>query len=323
MIEIIVMIILVLGIIGFTIYFFVDYYKHKETNVKDFEKVDTSLKTEKEDRLGNLKYVVDQVNTTNQTMDTEYVKRFDTLEDGLEASVNKYNAFESGFGSIIRTRNSASNVNLEITKLSTLPATDIDLIKHVSMLGGVTIKDLNTTSPTMKMKICGAGSDGRCIQFPNNEGDTYLTSLTPTKSIVFDAPIKAYNEFSLYNNVGVGTTSVPTMKIRSGTNNSTHLDIAPDGSLVVKSINTDNTTTELVSVDKTKMAVKNDLELDKGTVGIGTIRYNEYGIVIEPGVGKNVIINGNIKVIGNVESTNPVGIATIDPTATTVLLNRA
>lgn len=327
MIEIIVMVVLILAIVGFVIYLFIDYNKHKESNTTEFQKVDTELKTEKEDRLGNLKYVVDQVNTTNQSMDTEYVKRFDTLEDSLEASINKYNAFESGFGSIIRTRNASSNVTLEVNKLSTLPATDIDLIKHVNMISGATIKDLtnDATKPNMRVKFCGTGADSRCIQLPNADGDTYITSLNANKSIVFDAPIKAFNSFDLYNNVGVGTTAAPTMSLRSGTDNSTHIDLATDSSLVVKSTLADKTTSELITIGKDTTAIKNRLALEKGVVGIGStgvIRYNENGIVIEPGQGKNVIINGNVKVIGNVESTNSAGgIVNIPNDQITVLLS--
>jgi hypothetical protein len=322
MIEIIIMIILVLGIIGFTVYFFIDYYNHKKDNTKSFDTVDTNLKAEKTDRLGNLKYVVDQVNKTNETMDADYLKRFDTIEDNVESHINKYNAFESGFGSIIRTRNASSNVTLQVTQLANLPATDVDLIKHVSFLSGATIKDLvaDPANPNQRFKVCGAGSTGRCIELPNSEGDTYLTSLDGTKSIVFDAPVKAYNSIDLYNNVGTGTTASPTMSLRSGINNSTHFDLAMDGSMVVKSMLEDNTTAELLKVDKASTTVKNNLVIENGTVGIGTIRYNNEGIVIEPGVGKNVIINGNIKVIGNVESTNPVGIATIATTDTTMLI---
>jgi hypothetical protein len=74
---------------------------------------------------------------------------------------------------------------------------DIDVLAHVTALSGVTIKDLNKDR---KFKVCG--QNGKCIEIPNADGNTYLTSVTPNNNIVVDAPIKAYNSISFHKPVG-------------------------------------------------------------------------------------------------------------------------
>ena len=63
--AIIVMLLALLALIGVLVYIVRDYYVHKETNAADFGKTTSDIAAERTDRLGNLKYVVDQVNTVN------------------------------------------------------------------------------------------------------------------------------------------------------------------------------------------------------------------------------------------------------------------
>lgn len=151
MIELILIILVILVVATVSIFAWTDYNKHKKSNETDFTKVGTDIKTEGATRLSNLKFVVDQVNKTNEEMDTTYTKKF----DDIDSSLKDYNSFKAGFGSLITARNRSSNVDIPLTNLATLPATDVNMIKHVSFLGGATIKDLQNTvdKPDMRLKV--------------------------------------------------------------------------------------------------------------------------------------------------------------------------
>jgi len=213
MLEIVLAIIAVLSIIGISIYFYMDMDTHKKSNKTDFEQVDKNLGIEKEDRLANLKFIVDQVNKTNEDMDTVYNKKFQehagTLQEQqaqIEQNLAKYNDFESGFGTIIRvsqeTVGATGNkmVSIPLSSLATVPITNVDLMKHVSALGGITIKDLTNSkeTPTKRVKICGAGDLPTCMELPNDEGDVYITSLVKDRSVVLDGMVKTKGTLKTY-----------------------------------------------------------------------------------------------------------------------------
>jgi hypothetical protein len=283
MIELILIIVVILAVIGFSIFAWTDYDKHKESNVVDFGKVDAGLKEEKETRLSNLKFVVDQVNKTNEDMDTTYGKKF----EDVDASINKYKAFESGFGSLITARNRSSNVDIPLTNLATMPATDMNMIKHVSFLGGATIKDLQMAAdkPDMRLKVCGTGDKPACIELPNADGDTYLTSLVSGKGIVFDAPVKNYGAFGLYS---MASKEVPTMTLQAATAEQANFVMGANG---VMSIRTNETTpTELMHINKSNTTIKNTLTLQNSSGKEATLAVNADGDLTI--VANRVRVNG-------------------------------
>ena len=192
MLELLLTIVAILAIMGVSTYFYLDTKKHKDSNVVDFKQVNNNLGLEKEDRLANLKYIVEQVNKTNKDMDTSYQQKFTSLETSSKDMTDKYTQLETGFGSILRTKG-PDGVEIPLNKLSTMSAADMELIKHVSALGGVTIKDLqgDVNKPQMRVKACGTGANAnRCIELPNDDGDTYITTFSEGKNIVAGAPLK-------------------------------------------------------------------------------------------------------------------------------------
>ena len=293
MIELILIVIIILAVVGVSIFAWTDYNKHKTENKTDFTKVNTDLKGEKETRLANLKFVVDQVNKTNEEMDTTYVKKF----DDIDASIKKYNAFEAGFGSLITARNRSSNVDIPITNLATMPATDMNMIKHVSFLGGATIKDLQMDKTDMRVKICGTGATPACIQLPNDAGDTYLTSLVTGKSIVFDAPVKNYNRFDLY---AAGATTAPTMSLKAATESQTNFTMGANGKLSVRT--NEATPAELLSVEKATTTIKNTVTLQNGSGKSATLMVNA---------------DGDLNIVANKVKVNGVEVPAVVATNTT------
>jgi hypothetical protein len=210
MLEAILIVLAFIAIIGVGIYFYMEMKDHKETNNNDFEKVSKTIDDEKKVRLGNIKYVVDQVNETNEEMDTLYTKRFDEIEKST-----------TGFGKLIKTGDSNSDVK-DVTDPQS-----INLMKRVSVIGGMTIKDLQSTTPTSitQFKACGAGTNAtQCIEFPDSNGNTVLKGITGSNSSVVskslfkaDAGAIITGDLQVDNIKPVGLTT--DMVFSTGTNN--------------------------------------------------------------------------------------------------------
>ena len=111
MIQLLLVLITLIGLVATGAYFYFDITKHKDENVKDFAKVDKDITVEKKDRLSNLKYIVDQINTTHTEMDKDHLDKIDET----------YEKVETGFGSIIKTTDAENKV----VTLGDLPHTPI------------------------------------------------------------------------------------------------------------------------------------------------------------------------------------------------------
>lgn len=186
MIDILFLLLIVIVIITLSGYFYTNFTKHEEDNKSEFNKVENEIIVEKETRASNLAYIVQQVNEKNLAMDTAHMSAIKNVDSNLEDITARYNSFEAGFGSIIQATAKETGEKVQLTNNS-VPV-DIQLMKHVSVLGGITIKDLQDDK---RLKACGIGADSaRCIEFPNDDGDTYLTTLTDGRSIVAGAPMK-------------------------------------------------------------------------------------------------------------------------------------
>ena len=281
MIELILIILVILVVAAVSIFAWTDYNKHKKSNETDFTKVGTEIKTEGETRLSNLKFVVDQVNKTNEDMDTTYTKKFGDIDNSLK----DYNSFKAGFGSLITARNSSSNVDIPLTNLATLPATDVNMMKHVSFLGGATIKDLQNSvdKSNMRLKMCGVGDKPACIEVPNADGDTYLTSLVKDGNIVFDAPVKAYNSFGLY---APGEKTAPTLSLQGATAEQANVAMKATGSLSVRTGDA-----EVMNVSKGGAKVMGSVTLQNATGQSAVLSVGNNGELNVAGASK-VIVNG-------------------------------
>lgn len=218
MLDIVIAIIAIILVIAMSIYFYIDMKDHKTTNTTEFEYVKKNIEDEEKTRLGNIKYVVEQVNLKNQAIDTEYNARFNTLEDNV-----------LGFGKLIKTENGTKSISEVAYPQS------IDLMKRVSVIGGMTIKDLQKGT---SFKACGKDSNvGACIEFPNSDGDTVLKGITgPTSSVISESHFKAL--------AGATITASNLEKIHMKADDS-EIILTPDGSafkdstVLIKSGNTE------------------------------------------------------------------------------------
>jgi hypothetical protein len=222
---------------------------HKAANNTDFEKVNKNIEEEETTRLGNIKYVVDQVNDTNKAMDTEYTGKLDILQKN-----------DTGFGKLIAAE-TAAGVNIDIKDVT--DTSKLKLMKDVSVIGSMSIRDLqNSTTASKRFKACGIGSSASCIEFPDSNGDTYLTGLTgPTSSVVSGSLLKA--------KAGLKTDTI---------NNNTN------GSLTIQTKDADNTN------------VNNKIEVGNTLAGGITLTSGTSSVEIKDGA-----INITTSALGNIK----------------------
>jgi hypothetical protein len=331
MIEIIISFIALLIIFLASIYFYFDIKKHKEENISDLLSINNSIDAEKEDRLSNLKYVVDQVNTTNQNMDTEYNINLNNLK-------NKQELFEKGVSSLMQPKNATGSVvPFSLLNATTSPTVNLELINHVSSIGGMTIKDLHGSKDGLSKSLmaCGTGVDSsKCIKFPDENGDTYLTSVVTGKSIVAGAPlitkdvsidgtltfkngetsfmqitpdkIKNTAYFSTNDDVNLNLMSNNLTNI-TGKNTLNLLSDPTSGKIIISANTADASAVSEFKLPQKISITKNSLNSlnSSNVLASATIELNENNdLVIRPPVGKKVIINGNLDVSGNIASTN-------------------
>jgi hypothetical protein len=246
--AIIVMLLALLGLIGVLVYVLRDYSVHKESNVSDFSKATSDIAGERTDRLGNLKYIVDQVNTVNDDIYATLAKSAADSSSNVTTLTGSQGRLVSGLDSFVRFTSNESvfagaqtlggqqvpgagafgagapSPSFSIMNLPGTSGASPQLIQHTSFLSGITARDLRAGSAATA-QFCApsatAGGAPRCIQFPNADGDTYLTPLADGKSILLDGPVAARGKltFASAESVsGSGGASVGPSLSSSGAN---------------------------------------------------------------------------------------------------------
>ena len=233
-----VILILVLALAGVVVYLYISFRDTKVEMEKEIQIADTKaananklVADESVNRLGNIKYVVNQVNDINDTI-------WSTHQDAVSSNQVKIDQLKAANETLIHgvdtffkfSTDTIANQRLyDSSKLLTANARPrLDVIREVSLLGGVTAKDLappSTTATGTKVegvmaKFCAKGG-APCISFPDKDGETYLTALQEGKNIVMDAPVKikkgltfdgaadvsASNGINFNSHVGIGTSA--------------------------------------------------------------------------------------------------------------------
>jgi len=197
----------VLSLIGISIYFYMDMDKHKVANATDIKMVKTGITQEKTDRLGNLAYVIDQVNVINKDIKKTYDEA-NTAQDVQVTNLGqKIDSVETGFGSILSVRSGTTASNIPLSSIASLTNPNIELIRNISTIGGMTIKN---STPTNQFKICG-GTPEQCIQFPDSAGNIYMTGFGTSANITMASPVQFNNGLKIMRNgTNIGTIGVDT-----------------------------------------------------------------------------------------------------------------
>lgn len=186
---IIVMTIVLLVLAGVIIFLIQDYLKYKETTDESLVTNKKGIEDEKTTRLSNLKYVVDSVNTINNDIYRQFTTSSNEMQTKFAGLSNNQQRGLSAFGSFMEFR---SNINVDTPPNLTLfdmpgaTAPDVRLIKHVTMINGLNIKEIGSNQFIDNVMFCNKGAT-RCIKFPDQDGNTVLTSMKLGSRIVLDS----------------------------------------------------------------------------------------------------------------------------------------
>jgi len=211
----------VLALIGIVIYFVHTYLQDKAASDALINSTISQLGTEKSDRLSNVKYVVDQVNTVNEqismafaTSNAAFLKSVNdentviaanralqtTQNAQFSSNIDSQSALSSnmvvfdqllisglydthtGFGHYI-TFNDKNQNGYSLFDLPSSPNSPsaINLMQNVNAMMGLTASNL---SPANSVQFCYGPGQTNCSQFPNKDGDTVLMA-APTSASGF------------------------------------------------------------------------------------------------------------------------------------------
>lgn len=193
--AIIVMIIVLLALSGVLIFLVWDYMKYKDTTNTNFVDTNQTIANEKTDRLSNMKYMVDQVNTVNTDIYNTFTSNQQVVASNITNLTNIQNKTTAGLGHFLRftsnvsitpSSTSMATGNVNILDLPGFIAPDVQLIKHVTAVNGLTINDISNSS-NRNVMFCSGTDTSRCIKFPDTDGNTYFTGMTNNSKIVLDA----------------------------------------------------------------------------------------------------------------------------------------
>jgi len=240
------LILLLIAVAVGIVYFLKDYYDYRTDTNSRLSTVDSSLANTSS--LGNLKYVVDQANTSfNEIGSTFYgfsnttTSSLNTIKSQQKIYKDDQDVFKTNFNSafkfssVIEDPLTSQPIIHDVFNFPGVGTVDTRLIQHVTAVGGFTARDLTTTGNN-QVKICGTGVGSKCIRFPDTDGNTYLTALNPTPvggvapSIILDGNV----------NIGNGTgnllVNVPTnaTPVRVQVNGTDVFAINKDGNIAIK-----------------------------------------------------------------------------------------
>lgn len=242
--SVIILILLLVALAVGVVYFLRDYYDYRSSTDSHLSNVDTSLSNTSS--LGNLKYVVDQANTSFNQIGSTFYGYSNATNSSLTALTSQQttfgsnqNVFKNNFNSAFKFTNviedplTAQPSTYDVFNFPGVGTVDTRLIQHVTAVGGFTARDLTTTG-TNQVKICGTGAGSRCIKFPDSDGNTYLTALNPTPingitpSIVMDGNVSVSNGTIVVN---APTNSTP---IRIQVNGEDVFAVNKSGNVAIK-----------------------------------------------------------------------------------------
>ena len=189
-ILVIVAIVVMVGFIVALGYLVYDYFAYKKAATAAAEQ-------DRKTSLAHDRYIIDKANAVSGTLNSN-VLDVNSKADYLRAGFNSWNddfsqalRFTSNVpvasaGAVGGTGSAAATGSFRIGQVPGAPIANLELLKHTSFVGGLTARELTSERAAA---LCGSGANsGRCIRFPDADGNTYLTGLTPEASVVLDAP---------------------------------------------------------------------------------------------------------------------------------------
>lgn len=309
-----VIILLILFIlIGVVSYYLYDYYYYKVMVADDFNKTNKRVETEGKTRSAYDQDLVKQVNDVNSQIENDV----DTIRADMRTDAGNLTKLTTGLNSVMSFTGPVGvgttvAPRINIPDLPSATAPDMNLLAHVNSLGGLTIKELESTANSKKkFKICGvpssAGAAVRCTEIPDDNGHTVLKALFDNKLIKINNDTELNGSLDIRDNNGTyrgariragntaSTSFIETSRLGIGTTFA-----APDASLHLLSRAADNVTPFKVTIDGSDLvSIGNDGTITTKKIQIpglpnkansgGTIEASENGIKI---TAARVFING-------------------------------
>lgn len=227
-----ILIVLVLILLGAGGFFAYDYLKYKNTledqlatTQKNIEANKAGLMDEQKKRLSNLKFVVDQINTTNEDIYNTFSSNVKDTRSATTSLDTRQAQLITSLGSLMRFSTTgaaagagATGSNVALIDLPGAPTANMELLRRVSTVNGMNFNELKQDTT---VKFCGQALNGaaaRCIQFPRADGKTVLTNLVPNQAMMMDGDVEFSSNISLQNiNGGVieSTSTTKPLSLRS------------------------------------------------------------------------------------------------------------
>jgi hypothetical protein len=194
-----------------------EYIQYKPQFDTQFTSTESQLNKEVSDRLNTVQDIVGQINTVNDSIYT-------TLQEDTAQQNQFITAMDNQQGGFVNALNTAfpfvdsKGKPISITNLPGSAQPNMILMNNVTATMDLTASDLNTTG---NVNMCSA-TGGRCIQFPDKNGNLYVTDIGTTPGQVI---LDGQNGTQINNSLNVnGPINLNTAKgsqtgiIQSGPN---------------------------------------------------------------------------------------------------------
>ena len=235
---IILFIVVILGLIGIISYFVYVYLQDADIIEGKITSANKKIKDEQSNRVSNIKYVVDQVNTvnkdiakevtdnnasllkslniqnsaitTNRELHNKQYSGLNTSVTSIQSNVGKnssnINNIVTGFGQYITFGGLTGTNGYNLLNLPSSPPADINLMSKVNLLMGMTAKNLSPVSGS-NINFCYGPDTKYCSSFPNKNGDTVITA-APDKAINLMGTTRVYGNFGVSGNTYFDSTRI-------------------------------------------------------------------------------------------------------------------
>lgn len=323
--SILIIILVILALSAVVFYFVYDYIDYKNKISDEINTANTAITAEGKERLGNLAYVVNQVNTVNDDIYGTLTSNIVYTNSNVGIQSKRTDSLINSFSSLMSFSTlGSSSSNISLFDLPGSPASvNVNLLKHVTATMGLTANNL---TPANSAQFC---SSSGCISFPDASGNTFLGPLTTGGQVVLDGSIRVNSNMTFGSGTGAPSLSTANQNafafnskyVGIGTTNPQYtLDLlgkSGDNLLKLNSTDTPAGTSPALLVNANgDLIVSQSIQLKPTTAGAtaisvfgsSTVPSGAAGIVINPSVsGKSleikaddgVVIKGNLRVDGS------------------------
>lgn len=216
--SILIILLVILALAGVVFYFVYDYLDYKNKTSTDINTANSAITAEGKERLGNLAYVVNQVNTVNDDIYGTLTSNIVFTNSNVSVQSQKTDKLVNSFSSIMSFGTLGSGgSNISLFDLPGSPGNiNINLLKKVTATMGLTANNLTPGAPA---EFCSATG---CVKFPDSSGNTFLGPLTNGGQVVLDGAVRVNSNVTFG---GVGSPSFGAANQNSFAFNSKYVGI--------------------------------------------------------------------------------------------------